>query len=266
MIERIIKHYDPPVEFHKSLPGSTRITLMKRYDDGIPDGYEPPKRKKVPQVRNARNEPIDDDVGKPAKKGNNMTYDRFAGFGDPITKREMTGDTAPFYRMIDRQALALQAQTGMSYASAFTKCYTDPSNRSIVDAATREHIAKGLDDMFGYRLATPVKKAGAPMDAVQDDLDASRRGDPGSARAELHRRVGDHMKANPGLSYERAFTAIYLHPNNRSLKDRVDMESVMHARSLSPQAKPFPRYSSPGHRGVNAASNVGREGKGGEDF
>jgi hypothetical protein len=71
----IIKHYDQPVEFHKSMPGSTRITIMKR-DDGVPDGYEPPKRKKVPQVRNARNEPIDDEVGKPAEKGNTMTdYD-----------------------------------------------------------------------------------------------------------------------------------------------------------------------------------------------
>jgi hypothetical protein len=259
----ILKHYDQPVEFHKSLPGSTRIVIMKR-DDGVPDGFEPP-RGKTPKVRNARNEPIDDEVGKPTKKGNNMTYDRFAGFGDPITKRETTGDTDPFYRMIDRQALALQAQTGMSYASAFTKCYTDPSNRSIVDAATHEHIAKGLDDMYGYRLATPVRKA-APADPPEDDLDASRRGDPGSARAELHRRVGEHMKANPGLSYERAFTAIYLHPNNRSLKDRVDQESVMHARSLSPAARSFPPYSSPGHRGVNAASNVGREGSGGEDF
>jgi hypothetical protein len=160
----------------------------------------------------------------------------------------------------------LQAQTGESYASCFTKAYTDPSNRSIVDQIQYEHLAQSHDNMFGYRLATPVKKA-APADAVEDDLDASRRGDPGSARAELHRRVGDHMNANPGMSYERAFTAIYLHPNNRSLKDRVDQESVANARRLNPGAKPFPPYTSPGHaRPLQHASNRGYEGSGGEDY
>jgi hypothetical protein len=231
-----------------------------------------------------------------------MTFNRFAGYGDnggmsieksapakarkpklksrfandydgvdeegyiPNMKRETMSDTDnPFYKMIDRQALALQQQTGESYASCFTKCYTDPTNKTIVDQVQYEHLAQGFDSMFGYRLATPVTKA-APPDAVQDDVDPSARGDnPGPAHAELHRRVGDHMKANPGLSYERAFTHIYFHPNLRSLKQRVDMESELHARGLSP-SKPFPRYTSPGHRGVNAASNVGREGSGGEDF
>jgi hypothetical protein len=186
---------------------------------------------------------------------------------ETITKSETTMSDAdnPYYKMIDEEALALQQQTGMSYASCFAKAYTDPSNKTIVEKMQYEHLAKQHDVMFGNGLATPVKKAEAPADAVEDDLDASRRGDPGSARAELHRRVDEHMRDNPGLSYERAFTAIYLHPNNRSLKQRVDMESELHARSLS-GGKPFPRYTSPGHRGVNAASNIGREGSGGEDF
>jgi hypothetical protein len=106
-----------------------------------------------------------------------MTFDRFAGFGDhggmpleksmpakprkkpksrfadydgideegfiPNEKRETMSDVDnPFYEMIDRQALALQAQTGMSYASAFTKCYTDPTNKTIVDQVRYEHLAQ----------------------------------------------------------------------------------------------------------------------------
>jgi hypothetical protein len=101
------------------------------------------------------------------------------------------------------------------------------------------------------------------MDAVQDDVDPSRRGDnPGPAHAELHRLIGDRMKSDPSLSYERAFTAEYLHPNNRRLKDRVDQESVLHAQRLSP-APPFPNYGHPGDvaGGGRIGHTVGTSGK-----
>jgi hypothetical protein len=215
----------------------------------------------------------------PRKKPKTTRFAGYAGVDEEgfipnekreLTKRDQVGITTrdidnPYYKMIDEEALALQQLTGESYAACFTKCYTAPQNKTIVDQMHYEHLAQNYDAMFGYGLATPVKKA-APPDAVEDDVDASRRGDPGSARAELHRRVGEHMRDNPGMSYERSFVAIYLDPNNRSLKDRVDQESVQHARRLNPGAKPFPPYTSPGHRGVNAASNIGHEGKGGEDY
>jgi hypothetical protein len=88
-----------------------------------------PKRKTQPKVRNARNVGIDDEDGfiPNLKREDNMT--------DNI-------DRGPFMKMLDRQALALQAKTGESYASAFTKCYTAPENKSIVDNARLDHLAQ----------------------------------------------------------------------------------------------------------------------------
>src|SRR4029077_18272749 len=96
----------------------------------------------------------------------------------------------------------------------------------------------------------------------QDYVDPSRRGDPGPAHRELNGLVDRRMKAEPGMSYERAFTAEYLHPDNRSLKDRVDQESELHARALSP-SKPFPNYGNPGDvaGGGRVGHTVGRSGK-----
>jgi hypothetical protein len=55
------------------------------------------------------------------------------------------------------------------------------------------------------------------------------------------------MKREPKLSYEQAFTREYLAPENRSLKDRVTAEGILHAQAREP-AKPFPAYTAPGHR------------------
>jgi hypothetical protein len=59
MTERIMKHYDPPVPFEKYVPAMSRVAK--------------PKNPTKPQVRNARNVPIDDEIGEvaEAKKGNN---------------------------------------------------------------------------------------------------------------------------------------------------------------------------------------------------
>jgi hypothetical protein len=188
-----------------------------------------------------------------------MTYNRFAAFGDnggipiekytpavsrtakPINRKPRRDDdnddviipaakrVDPFAKMLDRQALAYQAQFGGSYEQAYTKIYCDPSNRSIVDAATSEHLARGHDAYDGGQrsmsnMAADIHKRvdeltlekqardraeitgetyakayteiycspanialrkAAPMDAVQDDIDPSRRGDnPGPAHAE----------------------------------------------------------------------------------
>jgi hypothetical protein len=316
MTGRIIK-YSEPIPFHKAMPGSKSIVIMKRVDNGIPEGFTPPKRKKIPQVSNAHNEPIDDKIGKPAEKGITMT---------DINR-------GPFHAMLDRQALALQAKTGESYASAFTKVYTDPSNRSIVDNARLNHLEMGEDAICGSRLsAIPIAKSApsydplakaadlaqhlgpahaklhslavdhmrahagqsyesaysylygkpenvslrnavkaehmkatmsgyadqglgkaAPADEVQDDVT------PGSADLELHSLAVARMKREPGLSYERAFTREYLHPDNRSLKDRVTAEGILRMQAMAP-AKPFPAYGHPGDR-TYTNPNVGREGR-----
>ena len=72
----------------------------------------------------------------------------------------------------------------------------------------------------------------------------------------LHRLVVARMNREPRLSYEQAFTREYLHPDNRSLKDRVTAEGILRMQSMAP-AKPFPAYRSPGQ---NGPSNLGRSG------
>jgi hypothetical protein len=242
-----------------------------------------------------------------------------------------TVDRGPFAKMLDRQALALQAQIGGSYEQAYVKIYTDPSNRSIVDNARLNHLEMGEDAICGTRLSPipmakaapaydPLRKAAeiaesygpahaklhsmaidhqrahagqsyqsayaylygkpenvslrnavkaehmnatmsgyadqgldkaAPPDPAQDDIT------PGSADLELHSLAVAHMKSNPGLSYERAFTHVYLHPDNRSLKDRVTAEGILRMQAMAP-AKPFPAYGHPGDRAY--PNPAGREG------
>jgi hypothetical protein len=228
-----------------------------------------------------------------------MTFDRFAGFADhggmtfekvsrtekprkpkpksrfdddydgvdqegyiPSMKANFKRVTDPFYKMLDRQALALQQQTGLSYASAFTKVYTDPSNKSIVDQARLEHLASGEDAICGTELATISIGKVAPPDETEDYVD------PGTAEYELHRLTVNRMKLEPNLSYQQSFTREYLAPGNRSLKQRYDQESNARMRGFAGPVKPFPNYGNPGdvRGGGRVGHTVGREGKGGEDY
>jgi hypothetical protein len=207
--------------------------------------------------------------------------------------------TDPFAKMLDRQALAYQAQFGGSYEQAYTKIYCDPSNRSIVDAATSEHLAKAYDAMDGGQRSAAnsgadVKKAlddltmeaqarsraeitgetfakadseiycspenialrkAAPPDPPQDDVS------PGPAHDRLGDLVITRMRNEPNLSHAQAFTREYTHPANRSLKERYDQESAVHARRLA-AAKPFPSYGNPGDvaGGGRVGHTVGRSG------
>jgi hypothetical protein len=70
----------------------------------------------------------------------------------------------------------------------------------------------------------PVVKA-APPDPSQDYVS------PGPAHDELDRLVVTRIKSDPKLSYQQAFTREYLLPANRSLKERVTAEGILHAQS-----------------------------------
>jgi hypothetical protein len=90
--------------------------------------------------------------------------------------------------------------------------------------------------MHGTRLSLiPKVEKAAPADPRQDYVS------PGPAHDELNERVVAHMKANPALSYQQAFTREYLHPDNRSLKERVDAERILRAQAREP-APAFPAY------------------------
>jgi hypothetical protein len=95
-MNRIIK-YSEPVPFHKAMPGARKLVIMKRIDDDD-DGFTPAvsntaKPKNIPNA---------------AKTETTMT-----DYGNDISR-------GPYHAMIDRQALARQAQAGESYAKAFT--------------------------------------------------------------------------------------------------------------------------------------------------
>jgi hypothetical protein len=180
-----------------------------------------PKNPTKPKVRNARNVAIDDEDGfiPEAKKGNTMVdyYDISRG---------------PYHAILDKMALARQAQFGESYAQAFTKVYEAHENTLIRDGARFDHLAKAMDATHGTKLSLiPAAKAAAPMDPAQDFVDP--------AHAELNELVVTRMKADPKLSYAQSFTREYLSPANRGLKARVDAESILRAQTREP-APSFP--------------------------
>ena len=130
----------------------------------------------------------------------------------------------PYYAMIDRQALARQAQTGESYAVAFTKCYEDPSNRVICDNLQYEHLAQGEDAICGSRLsAIPVAKK-APYDPLAKSAELAEIRGPNHAK--LHSMAVDHQRAHDGMSYQSAYSYLYAKPENAGLRNAVKAEHM----------------------------------------
>jgi hypothetical protein len=115
--------------------------------------------------------------------------------------------------MLDKMARARQAITGESYAKAFTETYCDPKNAAIRDRSKYDDLAKAFDSVHGT--AHSLVKA-APPDPPQDDVS------PGPAHDRLDELVITRMRGNPKLSHAQAFVHEYLHPANRSLKQRYD--------------------------------------------
>jgi hypothetical protein len=183
-----------------------------------------PKTPTKPKVRLARNVAIDDEDGfiSEAKKGTTMVdYDTSRG---------------PYHAILDKMARARHAQTGESYAKAFTEVYTDPANAAIRDGAKYDDLAKSMDSIYGTsKSLVPVVKT-APPDPSHDYVS------PGPAHDELDRLVMTRMKGDAKLSYQQAFTREYFLPANRSLKDRVDSEGILRAQAREP-AEPFPAYA-----------------------
>jgi hypothetical protein len=116
---------------------------------GIPEvRIAKPRNPTKPKVRNARNVAIDDEDGfiPESKKGMTMVD---------------TVDRGPYMKIMDRMALARQAQTGESYAAAFTKVYEAPENAAIRDGARLDHLSKAHDAIHGTELSLIPKVAKA---------------------------------------------------------------------------------------------------------
>jgi hypothetical protein len=131
-----------------------------------------------------------------------------------------TVDRGPFAKMLDKMALAHQAQFGGSYEQAYTKIYCDPANASIRDRAQYDHLAKAHDAMHGTRLSMiPAQKAAAPADPRQDYV-------AGPAHARMHSMAIDFQRANPRHSYESAYSRVYTAPENAGLRGNINREHL----------------------------------------
>jgi hypothetical protein len=166
---------------------------------------------------------------------------------DPLAKAaELAEIRGPAHAKLHSMAIDHQrAHPGQSYASAYGYLYALPENVALRNSIKSEHLSHTMAAQGGSELGKV-----APPDPKQDDIP------PGSANLEMHQLVVARMKREPELSYERAFTREYLHPDNRSLKDRVTAEGILHMQANAP-TKPFPAYRSPGQKGPN---NLGRSG------
>jgi hypothetical protein len=125
-----------------------------------------------------------------------------------------------FYDAIVKRAEALRAD-GESPQQAFAKVIIEDETGRLLYQAMK---------------IAPGRETKPPPDESQDYVS------PGPAHDELDRLVMTRMKSDPKLSYQQSFTREYLSPANRSLKDRVDSESILRMQRLEP-ARPFPAYT-----------------------
>ena len=169
-------------------------------------------------------------------------------------------DRGPYYKMLDRQALARQAETGESYAKAFTAVYTDPANAAIRDGAKYDDLARAFDSVHGTGESLIPK-----VDEALPDPLAKAAEFLGPAHARLHSMAVDHQRAHSGMTYQQAYSHLYSRPENAPLREKIKAEhmaatlrtlSIDEAQNLEP-AKPFPAYGHPGDRTHNP---VGRSG------
>jgi hypothetical protein len=190
------------------------------------------------KVRLARHTSIDDEDGFISKSTKGMTmadYDISRG---------------PYHAILDKMALARQAQTGESYAKAYTEIYTDPSNAALRDGVRYDELARAFDSSHGTaKSLIPVTKAAAPDDPLQKAADVAEF--LGPAHARMHSMAVDHQRANPRLSYEAAYSRMYTHPENVGLRAEINREhlgasmAAVHgdgAQAREP-AKPFLAYA-----------------------
>jgi hypothetical protein len=144
----------------------------------------------------------------------------------------------PAHAKMHSQAVDHQrANPRLSYEAAYSRMYTHADNAGLRAEINREHLGASMAAVRGHG---ELSKAAAPPDPSQDYVDPNAR--TPAAHAELDQLVVTRMKREPNLSYAQAFTREYLAPANRSLKDRVDSESIERMQRLE-SAPSFSAYS-----------------------
>jgi hypothetical protein len=207
MTGRVVK-YSEPVPFHKALPGAESVVIWKR----IPHVHvAKPKRPVKPQVRLAKPDEDDDEMTRIGKV-------------DTMTQ-VVDVSRGPYHAILDKMALARQAQTGESYAKAFTEVYTDPANVTLRDGAQYDHLAKAMDSIYGTaKSLVPVEKAAAPPDPLQKAAEVAEF--LGPAHAKMHSLAVDHQRAHSGMTYQQAYSHLYSRLENAQLREKIRAEHM----------------------------------------
>ncbi len=130
----------------------------------------------------------------------------------------------PWHAMLDRQALALQAQIGGSYEFAFVKVYEDPANSTIRDQERLEHLSQGHDAIYGTRFSPIPAKAAPAHDPLRKAAEIAEQFGP--AHAKLHSMAVDHQRAHSGMSYQQAYSHLYSRMENAPLREKIKAEHL----------------------------------------
>jgi hypothetical protein len=114
-----------------------------------------------------------------------------------------------FYDAIMKRAEALRAD-GESPQQAFSKVITEDETGRLLYKAMQ--IAPGQEVKPAPQPVPPSPEAAARL--------------LGPAHARLHSQAVDHQRANPRLSYESAYSRMYTHPENASLRAEINREHL----------------------------------------
>jgi hypothetical protein len=182
-----------------------------------------PKNPTKPKSRLAHNEPIDDEIGKPAEAKKGIT--KMIDYGDDISR-------GPYHLMLDKMARARQAITGESYAKAFTECYCDPKNAAIRDGSKYDDLAKSFDSVYGTSKSLIPTQKPADIHKIVDKLALDRQ-------------------SRTGETHAKAYTEIYTDPKNVALRNGAGVGKAA-------PADPEQDYVSPSARTPAAAEELDR--------
>jgi hypothetical protein len=114
-----------------------------------------------------------------------------------------------FYDAIVKRVEALRAD-GESHQQAFAKTITEDETGRLLFQAMK--IAPGSEVKPSPQPAPPTPEAAAKL--------------LGPAHAKMHSQAVDHQRANPRLSYEAAYSRMYTHPDNASLRAEINREHL----------------------------------------
>jgi hypothetical protein len=126
-----------------------------------------------------------------------------------ISQGRSSLEKSEYYDAIVKRAEHLRAP-GESPQQSFAKTIVDDPEGQLLYKAMQ--IAPGAEVKPAPQPAPPSPEAAAQL--------------LGPAHAKMHSQAVDHQRANPRLSYEAAYSRMYTHPDNASLRAEINREHL----------------------------------------